>query len=268
VTTITNLHNTAVVIEIFLQVEASRALREPDAEALLEGTEEPFDPSVLPGRERRRALVSYAEQAQPQSEEPGGEDGFVVGAHVFRCSEALDDVQQRSQDGDMVFEYDGAGRLIERRETLGRVTRYEYDAVGNLVSERLTSTIVDDGFVPRLTETVYDELNRPIEVRRQLGEGFVITRTKYDGEGNRHRPPRPSDGSAPDGADGDALRPERQSRRRDLAQRQRPHPHLRQAQPADRDHGQPRSESVLRLRRPRQPGAGDRRQWQRDIELL
>jgi YD repeat-containing protein len=86
---------------------------------------------------------------------------------------------------DMVFEYDGAGRLIERRETLGRVTRYEYDAVGNLVSERLTSNIVDDGFVPRLTETVYDELNRPIEVRRQLGEGFVITRTKYDGEGNR-----------------------------------------------------------------------------------
>lgn len=85
---------------------------------------------------------------------------------------------------DVLFEYDAAGRLITRRETLGRLTRFEYDAVGNVIRERLESEIPDDDFAPRLRETDYDELDRPIVVRRQLGEGFVTERMKLDGEGN------------------------------------------------------------------------------------
>jgi hypothetical protein len=34
--------------------------------------------SVLPGGERRCALVTYTQQTQPQPEEPGGEDGSTV----------------------------------------------------------------------------------------------------------------------------------------------------------------------------------------------
>ncbi len=86
---------------------------------------------------------------------------------------------------DIVYEYDAAGRLIQRRETLGRVTTYTHDAVGNVLSERLISEVVTDAFAPRLIETDYDELNRPIVERRQLGDGYVISRRKLDGEGNR-----------------------------------------------------------------------------------
>ncbi|MCP3961615.1 MAG: hypothetical protein GY719_27560, partial [bacterium] len=87
---------------------------------------------------------------------------------------------------DVIFEYDAAGRLIYRREAaIGRVTTFEYDEVGNLTRERMVSEVVDDGFAPHVTEADYDELSRPIEVRRQLGEGFVITKTRFDGEGNK-----------------------------------------------------------------------------------
>jgi hypothetical protein len=46
-------------IEVFLQIEASRALREPDAEALFEGTEEPLDPSARP-------LEAWSEDSRPR----------------------------------------------------------------------------------------------------------------------------------------------------------------------------------------------------------
>ncbi len=65
------------------------------------------------------------------------------------------------------------------------MTRFGYDTAGNVVSERLESAVEGDGFEPRVTERSYDELSRPIEVRRLLGEAeWVVTHVKYDGEGN------------------------------------------------------------------------------------
>ncbi|MCP3905316.1 MAG: RHS repeat protein, partial [Planctomycetes bacterium] len=85
---------------------------------------------------------------------------------------------------DILLEYDAAGRLVARREA-GRVTRFAYDAAGNVVSERLESAVEGAGFAPRVTDRSYDELGRPIEVRRLLGEAeWVVTHVQYDGEGN------------------------------------------------------------------------------------
>jgi YD repeat-containing protein len=82
---------------------------------------------------------------------------------------------------DTIFTYDNAGRLQTRTEPLGRITTYSYDGVGNVTNE----TIVGPGMAPRVTNTSYDGLNRPIVITQQNNDGPVVTKIKYDGEGNR-----------------------------------------------------------------------------------
>ncbi len=85
---------------------------------------------------------------------------------------------------DVIFEYDPAGRLFRRTEPLGRITTYEHDPAGNLIRETLSGDGSGD-FVPRVTETDYDDLNRAIESRRLIDGGPAISRADYDGEGNK-----------------------------------------------------------------------------------
>lgn len=90
---------------------------------------------------------------------------------------------------DTDFSYDDAGRLLERREALGRTTGYVHDPVGNLLRETLFDR-EDGAFPPRVTEHVYDGLNRRVETRRLTAGDPVVTRMAYDGEG---RPVRQED---------------------------------------------------------------------------
>lgn len=84
---------------------------------------------------------------------------------------------------DTTFAYDDAGRLSRRSEPLGHTTDYTYDGVGNVLSETL-SDATDPGFAPRVRETDYDALDRPIRRRRFLGTTPVETTLLLDGEGN------------------------------------------------------------------------------------
>ncbi|MBP7588381.1 MAG: RHS repeat protein [Thermoanaerobaculia bacterium] len=84
---------------------------------------------------------------------------------------------------DTTFVYDDAGRLVERHEPLGRTTVYAYDDAGNVVRETLSDAL-DLEFVPRVTESRYDALNRRIELSRHLGSERAVSKLLLDGEGN------------------------------------------------------------------------------------
>ena len=88
-----------------------------------------------------------------------------------------------TQRADTLFSYDDAARLTRREEPLGRLTDYAYDAVGNVTKETLSAA--DGSMEPRVTDALYDELNRRIKEDRALGSGVVTTRIKYDGNGNK-----------------------------------------------------------------------------------
>ncbi|MCP3982059.1 MAG: RHS repeat protein, partial [bacterium] len=85
---------------------------------------------------------------------------------------------------DTTFVYDDAGRLDHRTEPLGRITTYVHDGAGNVISETL-SDADDPDFEPRITETDYDAMNRTITVRRRLGNEWVTSHMRPDGEGNK-----------------------------------------------------------------------------------
>ncbi len=70
------------------------------------------------------------------------------------------------------LKFDGQGRPVRRRDGEGRVTRYRYDAAGNLVR-----AIEPDG---RFREFVYDAQNRPAAERDRAGQ---TTRYGYDERG-------------------------------------------------------------------------------------
>ena len=86
---------------------------------------------------------------------------------------------------DTTFEYDAAGRLVRRVEPLGRTSEYAYDGAGNLVSETLSDAAVGTTFAPRVTEHVYDALDRRIRTRRLWEGGERTMAARYDGAGNK-----------------------------------------------------------------------------------
>ncbi|TWU32833.1 dockerin type I domain-containing protein [Novipirellula artificiosorum] len=80
-----------------------------------------------------------------------------------------------------VFSYDVAGRQISMIDSLGAVTQYELDAIGNA----LTITEVGEGATPtRTTQMEYDRLNRMTKVIDATG---LETITEYDALGNAVR---------------------------------------------------------------------------------
>ncbi|MCG8460269.1 MAG: DUF6531 domain-containing protein, partial [Holophagales bacterium] len=85
---------------------------------------------------------------------------------------------------EILYTYDAAGRLETRTEPLGRRTTYEHDGAGNRVRETVEDVSPGSDFVPRVTETDHDALNRPTEMRRILGAGWARTVYTYDPEGN------------------------------------------------------------------------------------
>ncbi len=79
--------------------------------------------------------------------------------------------------------YDDAGRLIRREQPEGRTTDRELDPAGNVLRQTLADR-GDPSFTPRVTETDYDRLNRPIETRRLLDAGFIAGQIAFDLENN------------------------------------------------------------------------------------
>ncbi|GMU66697.1 MAG: hypothetical protein AMXMBFR36_29710 [Acidobacteriota bacterium] len=90
---------------------------------------------------------------------------------------------QQTPRHDTIFDYDDAGRLERRDEPHGRRTVYQYDAVGNLRFETVSDT-TDPAFEPRLTEKVYDALNREIAVIRDPSGLAQRIEKLLDGNGN------------------------------------------------------------------------------------
>jgi len=82
---------------------------------------------------------------------------------------------------DTAFDYTDASRLLRRTEPLGRVTEYEYDGVGNLAKETLRDT-GGGSFAPRISEHVYDGLNRRVQTTRTFEGGTAVLKITYDGE--------------------------------------------------------------------------------------
>ena len=134
--------------------------------------------------EGRTTATRYDLQGRPIEivDAEGGRKVFAYGpaGHKTLESSWFDDETTRD---DVTFEVDGVGRVVRRAEPLGRTTLYAYDPAGNLVREELQGESAP-GFAPRVTETRYDELHRPIEVRRQLDAStWVVSSSEYDGEG-------------------------------------------------------------------------------------
>ncbi len=113
-------------------------LQGPQADELLEGLEESFDPPILPGREGRGELMPDAEQAQPEPEERRSEHGFVVGADASGLAEELDRVQDGAE-----YRAGGLGPQIAQRQA-GTGTVIEEAEDGSLAA-----TLADVGQVER-----------------------------------------------------------------------------------------------------------------------
>ncbi|MFZ6876475.1 hypothetical protein ACO0LF_30855, partial [Undibacterium sp. Di27W] len=103
-------------------------------------------------------------------------------------ADSLRDVQQNRV-------YDKDGHLRYSIDGTGSVTRYTYDANGN-VTERIsyakdialaswapgtTPTVVPDAVHDQRVQTIYDALNRPVYVVSGTG---TVTKTSYDANGN------------------------------------------------------------------------------------
>ena len=67
---------------------------------ILDRPEEPFDAPVLPGRERFAPLMADIEQPQDGAEEQGAHGRFVVGAKHLRRTEALEEIEEVTEEGD------------------------------------------------------------------------------------------------------------------------------------------------------------------------
>lgn len=66
---------------------------------VLESPEEALDATVLPGRRDIGTLVFDAQPRQPESEQAGAEDRFVVGADEFRdFAGGINGVEQGTQE--------------------------------------------------------------------------------------------------------------------------------------------------------------------------
>lgn len=66
----------------------------PEAQAPLDGAEQPLDPPVLPGGEGRCPGVPDADESQDGSKQPRPARRLVVGAQNLRRAEPLEDLQQ------------------------------------------------------------------------------------------------------------------------------------------------------------------------------
>lgn len=102
---------------------------------------------------------------------------------------------------EVVYEFDGDGRLVEMRDGLGQATKYTYDALGRQVQE----TFADGTFVQmtydaagnvvtvrdangNVVNNTYDEMNRLVRVNVTPGPGVVGTTSQvfvYDAVGHR-----------------------------------------------------------------------------------
>lgn len=98
----------------------------------------------------------------------------------------------------MSYSYDSAGRKLSRSDALGKVTQYEYDSFGNLsasvspeglrqefaYSENNTMTQSEriiDQTTSAFMQTLYDNLDHPIEIEEEISEGKVaITQLEYN----------------------------------------------------------------------------------------
>ncbi|MEM1182384.1 MAG: polymorphic toxin-type HINT domain-containing protein, partial [Acidobacteriota bacterium] len=124
-------------------------------------------------------------------------DNAAGGSRVFGYSAEGDKILESlwfdaaTPRHDIEYRYDAAGRLERRIEPLGRVTVYEHDAVGNVVSETLLDTN-DPDFEPRvMTWPNYDALNRPLAEEKRLVdpltglERTLTTTFTWSGEGQK-----------------------------------------------------------------------------------
>lgn len=115
--------------EVRVDLVPDAGLFEPWQDAVLEGGEELLDPAVLPGREGDGGAVANAEERQRPAEEPGGEDGLVVGAEDARSAVALDGVEQGAKERDggagaqLAEGEAGAGVVVEQAEDGARSAR-------------------------------------------------------------------------------------------------------------------------------------------------
>ena len=84
-----------------------------------------------------------------------------------------------AQDQTITNEYDAANRLVNTLDGLQQATRFEYDAVGNLVSK----IVHGDDFtgLNQVARFEYDAANRQITSIDALG---TVTHQDYDGNGN------------------------------------------------------------------------------------
>ncbi len=82
---------------------------------------------------------------------------------------------------DTTFDYTDADRLLRRTEPRGKIVEYDYDGVGNVVKETVRDG-GDPGFGLRVSQHVYDGLNRRIRTTRLFEGGTVVMNATYDGE--------------------------------------------------------------------------------------
>ncbi|BBB62226.1 hypothetical protein UNDKW_3953 [Undibacterium sp. KW1] len=133
-------------------------------------------------------VVSVINYVTPISLTGLSETATIADVAARAQADSLHDVQQSrvyDKDGHVRFSIDGTGS----------VTRYTYDANGN-VTERIsyakeinlanwvpgtTPTVVADAAHDQRVQTVYDALNRPIYVVSGTG---TVTKTSYDANGN------------------------------------------------------------------------------------
>ncbi len=146
--------------------DANRQRRETDAEGRT--TQMFFD-----GERRLIRTVDAAGAQQIIEYDPAGNRSLVT--NFF-------DAQTPRRDTVLVS--DAGGRLVSRIEAEGKVLTFEYDPVGNQIRETLTG---GTGFLPRVTERRYDELNRRVEVTRIVDGQRLTTRFFLDGQGNQIR---------------------------------------------------------------------------------
>ena len=86
--------------EVFFEIVGHARFFEPTQDLLLEREEEALDAPVLPRAVRGRALLADAQQPKAKPEETRSEDRLVVGAQAGRLSEALEGVEQATEDAD------------------------------------------------------------------------------------------------------------------------------------------------------------------------
>lgn len=134
------------------------------------------------------------------------EQGGGTSTYIYKYEYGYDDngnmIYKQEPIGRTEYKYDEVGRVAEVKDRFGRLTRYEYDNVGNRIKEIVEvptgisrdslnseglNIRYDYGEVYSVEKTyTYDKLNRLLSIESRDGEGNIVgvNNYSYDNNGN------------------------------------------------------------------------------------